>query len=115
VLVFSLSPGTHECTLTGYPGVDSGAGGPSIHATRTMTGFMGGLRDTDAPPTVLVTATTPARAVVEGVALSSADPNRSCPTYTELLVTPPDTAETTVVPVDIDTCDLQVHPVGSAS
>ena len=52
VLVFSLAPGAQECSLTGYPGVDSGAGGPLIHASRTMAGFMGGLRDTEAPPTV---------------------------------------------------------------
>src|SRR5919112_1083715 len=56
VLVFSLAPGAQACTLTGYPGVDSGAGGPLIHATRTMSGFMGGLRDADVPPTVAVTA-----------------------------------------------------------
>lgn len=114
-LVFSLTPGAHECTLTGYPGVDSAAGGPLIHATRTPAGYMGGLRDTSTPPTILVTATTPGRAVIEGVAVDSVDPDRSCPTYTELLVTPPDTAVSQVVPIDIDTCELQVHPMGSTS
>ena len=114
VLVFSLAPGADECTLTGYPGVDSGAGGPLIHATRTLSGFMGGLR-TDVPPTIPVTATTPGRAVIEGVAVDKHDPERLCPTYTELRVTPPDTTDTVTVPADIDTCELQVHPMGSWS
>ena len=115
VLVFSLAPGAQACTLTGDPGVDSGGGGPLIHATRTMSGFMGGLRDADVPPTVAVTAASPARAVVEGVAIDTRDPNRTCPTYTELVVTPPDSTDTATVRVDIDTCALQVHPTGSAS
>jgi hypothetical protein len=115
VVVFSLAPGAQECSLTGFPGVDSGAGGPLIHATRTMAGFMGGLRNTEVPPTLPVTATAPARAVVEGVAVDKADPNRACPKYTELLVTAPDTTTAATVPVDIDTCGLQVHPVDSAA
>lgn len=115
VLVFSLAPGARQCTLTGYPGVDSGAGGPLIHASRTMAGYMGGLRDTDVPPSIVVTATAPGRAVVEGVAVDRDDPNRACPTYTDLVVTAPDTTNTMTVPVDLDTCELQVHPMGSSS
>jgi Protein of unknown function (DUF4232) len=115
VLVFSLTPGAQECTLTGYPGVDSGAGGPLIHATRTRGGFMAGMRDTDVPPTIPITVTTPGRAVVEGVALDKTDPGRTCPTYTELRVTAPDTMNAVTVPTDMDTCELQVHPMGSAA
>lgn len=115
VLVFRLAPGVQECSLTGYPGVDSGAGGPLINATRTMAGFMGGLRDTDVPPTIPVTATIPGRAVVEGVAVDRTDPEHLCPTYTELRVTPPDMTDAVTVPVEIDTCELQVHPMGSWS
>ena len=115
VLVFSLAPGAPECSLTGYPGVDSGAGGPLIHASRTMAGFMGGLRDTDVPPTVPVTAVTSARAVVEGVAVDRTDLYHECPTYTELLVTAPDTSTATSIHIDMDTCELQVHPIGSWS
>ena len=37
-----------------------------------------------------------------------------CPTYTELLVTAPDTMNAVTVPVHIDTCELQVHPMGSS-
>lgn len=115
VLVFSLTPLARMCTLTGYPGVDSGAGGPLIHATRTMSGFMGGLRDTERPTMTTVTADSPATAVVEGVAVDRTDPDRKCPTYTDLRVTAPDTFDAVTVPVNIDTCELQVHPVGSGS
>jgi hypothetical protein len=114
-LVFSLAPGARECSLTGYPGVDSGAGGPLIHATRTMTGFMSGRSDTEVPATIPVTATAPARAVVEGVAVDKTDPNRTCPKYSQLLVTAPDTTNAVTVPVDIDTCELQIHPMSSAA
>ena len=113
VLVFSLAPGAQECSLTGYPGVDSGAGGPLIHATRTTAGFMGGLRDTDVPPAIPVTANTPGRRRRRG-GRRRQDTIRThtCPTYTELLVTAPDTTNAVTVPVDIDTCELQVHPMG---
>jgi hypothetical protein len=115
VLLFTLAPFAPECSLTGYPGVDSSTGGPLIHAARTMAGFMGGLRDTDTPPTVPITATTPGRAVVEGVAVDRDDPDRLCPTYTELFVTPPDTTDGVTVPVGMDTCELQVHPMEPSS
>jgi hypothetical protein len=113
VLKFVLAPGDQPCTLTGYPGVDTGDGGPLIHAERTLSGFQGGLR-TDKLPTVTVASDQPQYAVVEGVAVDRNDPVHKCPTYTELLVTAPDTTETFMVPVSsIDTCELQVHPMGS--
>src|ERR1700741_4966456 len=52
ILIFSLAPGAGPCTLTGYPGVDSGAGGPLIHAERTLSGVMGGVRG-PTPPTAM--------------------------------------------------------------
>ena len=55
VLKFVLAPGDQPCTLTGYPGVDTGDGGPLLHAERTLSGFQGGLR-TDELPTVTVAA-----------------------------------------------------------
>jgi hypothetical protein len=114
LLIFSLAPGAGPCTLTGYPGVDSGAGGPLIHATRTLSGFMGGVR-TDTLPTVAVSPSQPAYAVVEGVGFDPRDVDRSCPTYTDLRVTPPDTTDTVSVETHIDTCQFQVHPVNSAA
>jgi hypothetical protein len=112
ILTFSLAPGAEPCTLTGYPGVDSGAGGPLIPADRTPSGFMGGLR-TGTPPTITVWPSQPAYAVVEGAAVDRRDSAHKCPTYTDLQVTVPDTTKTVTIPVTIDTCELQVHPVGS--
>jgi hypothetical protein len=76
ILTFSLLPGVGPCTLTGYPGVDSGTGGPLIHAKRTLSGFMGGVR-TDTPPTITVSASQSAHAIVEGVAVDANDIERS--------------------------------------
>jgi hypothetical protein len=111
-LTFSLAPDTAPCTFTGYPGVDSGAGGPLLHADRTLSGFMGGLR-VPTPPTVTLLPGQPVYAVVEGVAADRRDFEHKCPTYTDFQVTPPDTTETVTVPAAMDTCELQVHPVGS--
>jgi hypothetical protein len=112
-LVFALATGAAPCTLTGYPGVDSGAGGPLLHARRTLRGYLGGLPSgVDIPPTVTVSPGHPAQAMVEGIAID-ADANQ-CPTYTDLLVTAPDTTGTVSVPTSIDTCELQVHPVEGA-
>ena len=112
LLIFSLAPGAAPCTLTGYPGVDSGAGGPLIHADRTLSGAMGGARTGTFPITVWPWQ--PAYAVVEGLAVDPSDYEGRCPTYTDLQVTAPDSYETVTIPVGhLDTCELQVNPVGS--
>jgi uncharacterized protein DUF4232 len=109
-LLFRLSPGSSPCELAGYPGVDSGAGGPLIHAERSPRGFLGGLpADVEQLPAVPMWPSVQARAVVEGRATD--DNGNQCPTYTDLLVTPPDTTQTVRVSATIDTCELQVHPV----
>lgn len=109
-LTFTLAPGAASCTLTGYPGVDTGAGSPVLHADRTPSGYMGGLPSgVTTPPTVTLTPSSPAHAIVEGLG-SDANGN-ACPTYTALQVTAPDTTNTITVPTTIDTCELQVHPV----
>ncbi len=109
-LMFTLTPGAAACTLTGYPGVDSGTGGPLLHAERTPRGYLGGLPSgVDIAPTVTVGPGRGAQAIVEGLAVD-ADGNQ-CPTYSDLLVTAPDTTGTVTVPATIDTCRLQVHPV----
>ena len=109
-LVFTLAGGAEPCTLTGYPGVDSGAGGPLIHAEPTPRGYMGGLPPgVDAPPTVILSLSTQAQSIVEGIATDgNGDP---CPIYTELLVNPPDTNMVSTVPATIEACALQVHPI----
>ncbi|MEC3917625.1 DUF4232 domain-containing protein [Nocardia sp. CDC160] len=113
-LTFSLAAGASPCTLSGYPGVDAGAGGALIHADRTPRGFMGGLpQGSDTPPVVEVRSGHPATAVVEGVAFDAS--GNGCPLYTNLLVTPPNSTDTRTVTVTIDTCALQVHPVTAQS
>lgn len=109
-LNFSAARDSRACTLTGYPGVDTGAGGPLLHAERTPRGYMGGLPSgTDTPPTVVLDAAHGAQAVVEGVAFD--DSGTQCATYTDLRVTAPNTTDTATVAARIDTCHLQVHPV----
>jgi Protein of unknown function (DUF4232) len=111
-LIFGLAGGAEPCTLTGYPAVDSGAGGPAIHAKPTPRGYMGGLPSSvDVPPTVIVSISAPAQAIVEGLAIDAS--GNPCPSYTDLRVNPPDTLMVFTVPADIEACRLQVHPVTS--
>jgi hypothetical protein len=109
-LIFSLAGGAQPCTLTGYPWVDSGTGGPAIHAEPTLRGYMGGLpASVDVPPTATLSISTQAQAIVEGMAVD-ADGN-PCPGYTDLTVSPPDIVQEFTVPATIDACRLEVHPV----
>jgi hypothetical protein len=109
-LRFTLGGGAEPCTLTGYPGVDSGAGGPPIHAQPTLRGYMGGLpADVDVAPTVTVSLSTQAQAIVEAMAIDGS--GNQCPTYTDLGVNPPDIIQVFTVPATIDACLLEVHPV----
>jgi hypothetical protein len=113
-LVFTLAGGGEACTLTGYPGVESGTGGPPIHAEPTPRGYMGGLpADVDVPPTVILSLSTQAQAIVEGIAIDGS--GNQCPTYTDLGVSPPAIDQVVTVPATIDACVLQVHPVTVAN
>lgn len=109
-LLFALAGGADPCTLTGYPGVDSGSGGPLIHAQQTPRGYLGGLPSgVDVPPTVTLSLSTQGQAVVEGMAVD-ADGN-PCPGYTDLAVSPPAIMDVFTVPALIEACRLEVHPV----
>lgn len=111
-LTFSLVGG-EPCTLTGYPWVDSGTGGPAIHAAPTPRGYMGGLPSSvDEPPSVILSISTQAQAIVEGMAVDGS--GNPCPGYTDLRVSPPDINMMFTVPTTIDACQLQVHPVTQA-
>jgi hypothetical protein len=112
-LLFALAGGADPCTLTGYPGVDSGTGGPPTHAQRTPRGYMGGLPSgVEVPPTVTVSLSTQAQAIVEGVEGMAVDAaGNPCPGYTDLAVSPPDIVQVFTVPATIDACRLEVHPV----
>ena len=105
-LTFALAPGAAPCTLQGYPGVDTGAGGPVVHAARTPTGYMGG---SGASALVTVRSDSPAHAIVEATAMGAG--GGECTMYSTLLVTPPNTTDTQTVAVGINGCELQVHPI----
>lgn len=112
LLAFSLAPDAAPCTLTGYPGVSSGAGGVPIQADWTPSGYMGGVQ-TEIPSAVTVSPSQPAYAVVEGSVTDAVDPYRQCPTYTDLQVIVPNTTDAVSVPASVETCWLQVHPVNA--
>jgi Protein of unknown function (DUF4232) len=109
-LIFSLAGGGEPCTLTGYPGVDTGAGGPPIHAQPTLRGYMGGLpAGVTAPQPVILSISHQAQAIVEGMAVDGS--GNPCPTYTDLSVNPPFVEAVFTVPITIEACQLQVHPI----
>lgn len=113
VLVFTLAGGATPCTLTGYPAVESGAGGPPIHAEPTPRGYMGGLpTGVDEPPIVTLMPWQHGQAIVEGMSVSGEGTH--CPTYTEVRVSPPGAIDFVTVPATIDSCQWQVHPVIAA-
>ncbi|WP_245718458.1 DUF4232 domain-containing protein [Nocardia miyunensis] len=105
-LSFALAAGAAPCTLQGYPGVDTGAGGPVVHAARTPKGYMGG---PGAGNLVTVRSGSPAHAIVEAIAMGP--DGGECTMYSTLLVTPPNTTDTHTVQVGINGCELQVHPI----
>lgn len=109
-LTFTLAGGAEPCTIAGYAGVDSGAGGPSVHARPTLRGYLGGLPDgVNALPAVVLSISTQGQAIVEGIAVDG--DAKPCPTYTDLLVNPPGTTNVVTVSATIEACELQVHPV----
>ncbi len=82
-----------------------------MHADRIRRGGLGRRRRArvDAPPTVILSISTQGQAIVEGVAVDA--DGQPCPTYTDLLVNPPDTTAVVTVPATIEACELQVHPI----
>nr|WP_262490889.1 DUF4232 domain-containing protein [Mycobacterium simiae] len=109
-LIFALVDDAMPCTLSGYPMVDTAAGGPLLHATDTLRGYMGGLPSgVNAPLDVPLTSSDQAHAIVEGMAVDGS--GNPCATYTELRITPPGTAQVFTVPTGIEACQLQVHPI----
>jgi hypothetical protein len=103
--------GTPACTLYGYPGVAGlDAGGSQImQATRTPSGYLGGIRGPQ-PSTVVITSLSAASALVEGVAMGV--DGRPCDRLAGLLVTPPGLYTSQEIDAVPPACGgLQVHPV----
>ena len=61
---------------------------------------------------IILSISTQGQATVESMAIDGE--GKTCPSYTDLRVNPPDTAIAFTVPVAIDACELQVHPMTSA-
>jgi hypothetical protein len=99
------------CSLYGYPGVAGlNAEGVQIaQAVRTLNGYMGGAGQS--APHVTLEPGVIASAVVEGTDVPVGS-ETSCPTYSSLLVTPPDATQSVAIRISLPGCSgLQVHPV----
>ncbi len=103
------------CVLGGYPGVAGldASGQQVTEAVRTANGYMGGLPiGQTAPPVIELAAGGTASALVEGtdIPLGAAT---SCPALAGLLVTPPGSHHSAVLPhlAPGDCSRLEVHPV----
>lgn len=87
---------------------------PASPCTNGQVIVTAGHAESGRPPTVTVTPTQPAQAVVEGDTANPDNVDVKYPTYSDLLVTAPDTTKTITVPAGIDgACHFQVHPLGS--
>jgi hypothetical protein len=103
--------GTTGCRMRGYPGVDGLAADGTLiaHATRTMSGYLGGVRGNTLPTAILQPGQS-TTATVEGTA--STPDGGSCAGVKKLLVTAPDETYSTTLEWDTDICgNLQVHPI----
>jgi hypothetical protein len=111
------------CTLTGYPGVAglNASGQQVVQAIRTPSGYLGGLwNNATTPPRVSLNPGQTASAIVEGTD-NPIGTATSCPSYTHLLVTPPNLTNSVRVSVSglgspptsgLPGCSvIEVHPV----
>ena len=108
VVLRFLNNSHYRCILYGYPGVDgTNGGGHSVaHAARTPDGYLGGCRCSSLRG-VLVKPGQTASALVEGDVGGSGN----CDRFRGLLVTPPNTYNSTPLQLAPHSCDFQVHPV----
>lgn len=106
--------GTAPCTLTGYPGATLLAATGRhrrLDIARTPQGFMGGLSpQARANPVVVLAPGRSASAILEG---NDFNPRTSaaCPSYSTLLVTPPNQTVTVRLARSLAICNPQIHPV----
>jgi hypothetical protein len=99
------------CSLYGYPGVAglNQAGEQADEAQRVPAGYLGGT--VGAPPFVLLAPGQYGSALVQGTD-NPVDGVTSCVSYSGLLVTPPNTTESTQLNIEMPGCSgLQVSPV----
>lgn len=108
--------GSTACTLTGYPVVallDS-KGNQVVLAVASPSGYMGGLPSGETTPsTVTLTPGATVSAKVEGTD-NPVNGATSCPSYSAILVTPPNNNQAINLPLAAafpDCSGIQVHPV----
>jgi hypothetical protein len=97
------------CTLSGFPGVAGldAKGGQVLQAKQVTHGYL----DTSTITTVTVAPGATVSALVVGVNVPNSDLT-SCPSYPELLVTPPGSHTSTKVKLSMPGCPtLQVSPI----
>jgi hypothetical protein len=112
VLLFRNTAST-PCHLRGYPGVAGldASGRQVAQASRTPTGYLGGLASGGPAPSVTVAAGGTASALVEATDVPTGAAT-ACPSYAALLVIPPNDTAATRLPVTLPGCSgLEVHPV----
>jgi hypothetical protein len=109
VVLRFLNNSHHTCVLYGYPGVDgTNRGGHSLgHAVRTKDGYLGGCHCSTYGGVRLRPGQS-ASALVEG---DIGDGGPDCTRFKGLLVTPPNTFNSTPVEQAPYSCNFQVHPV----
>ena len=105
--------GPAACSLYGYPGVAGldAEGNQVVQATRTPSGYLGGLTPgATTPAAVDVAPGQVASALVEGTDVPVG--TAPCPQYPALLVTPPGATESVRVRATLPGCSpIEVHPV----
>ena len=107
-VIFKNNSGS-ACTLYGFPGVAGldASGKQQVQATRVTSGYLG----TATASTVLLAPGATASSLVGGVDVPSGNAT-SCPSYPDLLVTPPGTKASSKVALSMPGCPtLVVYPV----
>jgi hypothetical protein len=118
LLVFTNVSG-HDCVLHGYPGASLlGQNGKDLaDAKRTLSGYSGGAVGMSAAPRVLLRPNATASAVLEWSDVpTGSGANGGCAVQNAIAldVTPPNTTQSTTIPIaaKTDVCaEFQVHPV----
>ena len=101
------------CLMTGWAGADGldANGASATHATRTDRGYLGGLAPGGKAAAIVLRPGDSASSLVEGTSVPEGG-GGACPTYTGLLVTPPEDTTSVKLDATLPGCSgLQIHPV----
>jgi Domain of unknown function (DUF4232) len=111
VLVFT-NTGNTVCRLFGYPGVAAldASGNQIAQATRTLSGYMGGIPSGKTAEPTFLSKGESASAIVETLGFNAGD-GSACTPYAGILVTPPNETHSIKLAWDGGCSALQIHPV----